>query len=292
MAWTQRNCSQPDKRRVRESFERAAATYDDVAALQRTVGTRLLARLRPRTLCAPVVVDVGAGTGACLSPLAQRYKRSTVVALDLAEGMLRHARAKSKQGSPGGHFVCGDAERLPLVTSGVDVVFSNLAVQWCDYLESACREFARVLAPGGWLAFSTLGPGTLQELRASWSRVDGHSHVNAFVSCEQTAETLIRTGFSDVEVNTESLVWTYQDVFALMRDLKSLGAHNVTHGRSRGLTGKRRIAAVRDAYEQYRDHGLLPASYEIIYAQARCSDQAQRWRAPTGEQFARASVRG
>jgi malonyl-CoA O-methyltransferase len=292
MDWTKGNCSRPDKRRVRESFDRAAATYDQAAALQRTIGERLLARLRPLPMRPGVVVDVGAGTGACLSPLAEHYARSTVVALDIAEAMLRQARSKAGLAQPGRHFVCGDAERLPLATSGVDLIFSNLAVQWCDHLGSAVREFARALAPGGWLVFSTLGPGTLRELRASWSRVDGNSHVNAFQDAEQTAQVLTRAGFSDPEVSSEDVVWSYEDVFGLMRDLKSLGAHNVTHGRSRGLTGKRRIEAMREAYEQYRHHGLLPASYEVVYAHARRPERAPSWVAPRSMQYAGASERG
>ena len=74
--------------------------------------------------------------------------------------------------------------------------------------------------------------------------------------------------------------------------LKSLGAHNVTHGRSRGLTGKRRIAAMREAYEQYRHDGLLPASYEVVYAHARRPERVPSWVAPDAIGYAGASERG
>ena len=292
MDWSKVKLSQPDKQRVRESFDRAAATYDQAAALQRTIGERLLERLGPLPVRPRVVLDAGAGTGSCLSPLAERYAGAIVVALDLAEAMLRQARNKRGPTQLRRLFVCGDAERLPLATSAVDLIFSNLAVQWCGQLDSAVREFARALAPGGWLVFSTLGPGTLRELRASWSAVDGHSHVNAFQDVERAAQALSRAGLSDLQVSSETLVWSYTDVFGLMRDLKSLGAHNVTHGRSRGLTGKHRLAAMREAYEQYRHDGLLPASYEVVYAHARRSERAPRWFAPHSTQYAEARERG
>lgn len=54
-----------------------------------------------------------------------------------------------------------------------------------------------------------------------------------------------------------------------MRDLKTLGAHNISAGRAPGLTGRRRLQAMCAAYEQYRQSdGLLPATYEIVYGHA------------------------
>ncbi len=61
---------------------------------------------------------------------------------------------------------------------------------------------------------------------------------------------------------------TYENVGSLMRDLKILGAHNVTQGRHRGLTGKGRLQAMSRAYERFRADGLLPASYEVVYGHA------------------------
>jgi malonyl-CoA O-methyltransferase len=53
---------------------------------------------------------------------------------------------------------------------------------------------------------------------------------------------------------------------SLMRELKAIGAHNVTHGRTRGLTSRRRLAAMIAAYETLRRDGKLPATYEVIHA--------------------------
>ena len=51
-----------------------------------------------------------------------------------------------------------------------------------------------------------------------------------------------------------------------MRELKAIGAHNVTAGRPRGLTGRKRLAAMTQAYETLRGEGGLPATYEVIHA--------------------------
>ena len=58
------------------------------------------------------------------------------------------------------------------------------------------------------------------------------------------------------------------DVKALMRDLKAIGAHNMTTARPRGLVGRARMQRVQSAYEAFRRDGRLPATYEVVYAVA------------------------
>jgi len=69
-------------------------------------------------------------------------------------------------------------------------------------------------------------------------------------------------------MDVERLTVTYADVWKLMRELKQIGAHNVTLGRPRGLTGKARMQRLVGAYEHYRSQGVLPASYEIVNGHA------------------------
>lgn len=257
-----------DKRLVRAAFERAAQSYDRVAVLQRTVAERLLDHLAPVRLQPRVVVDLGAGTGICLRPLERRYRNARVIALDIAEAMLKQARGKAPRFFSRQRFVCADAECLPFGNASVGLLFSNLTLQWCNYLQRAYGEFARVILPGGLLVFSTFGPDTLKELRASFAAVDGHSHVNSFQDLHDVGDGLVASGFCDVVVDAERIMMTYPDVMSLMKDLKVLGAHNVTSGRPRGLTGKQRMQRMTQAYEAYRNAGVLPATYEVVYAHA------------------------
>ena len=69
-------------------------------------------------------------------------------------------------------FLNADAEQLPLRDASVDLVYSNVALQWCNDLEGVFREINRVLRPGGLLMFTTFGPDTLSELRVSWAAAD------------------------------------------------------------------------------------------------------------------------
>lgn len=270
-----------DKRQVRRSFERAAATYDASAVLQREVGERLLQRLDYIRHAPDTILDIGAGTGSCTRALLQRYKKARVLALDLSTAMLQQTCAQMPFFQKGvfgfrGRLlpVCADAEQLPFADGSCDMLFSSLALQWCNDLEQTFREFRRVLRPGGMLLFSTFGPDTLKELRASWSQVDGHAHVSRFADMHDVGDAMLRAGLADPVMDVEQLTLTYRDARALMRDLKAIGARNAASGRHHGLTGKQQLRAMTDAYEQFRmEDGLLPATYEVVYGHGWVAEQ-------------------
>ena len=261
----------PEKHQVRAAFERAAPHYDAAAVLQQEVAARLLERLQYILLQPQQVLDLGCGTGQLLKGLRKQYPASGIVALDLAPGMLKEARRKqgwlARMRGPYG-YVAGDAECLPLQDNSIDLLISNLALQWCGDLPLALGEMRRVLKPGGLLMFTTFGPDTLQELRDSWSQVDSQPHINRFVDMHDIGDILLETRFAEPVMDMEMMTVTYRDVTSIMRELKIIGAHNVVQGRSRGLTGKGRMQKVIDAYENYRQQEVLPVSYEVIYGHA------------------------
>lgn len=261
-----------DKRQLRASFGRAAGDYDRVAVLQREVGGRLLERLDAIRMQPARILDLGTGTGQIAHAVLKRYRGAQVVALDIAEGMLGAARRGSGWWRKP-RFVCGDIERLPFADQCADLLLSNLTLQWCNDLDAAFAEFRRVLRPGGALLFTTFGPDTLRELRASWAAADGYSHVNRFLDMHDVGDALMRAGLAEPVLDVEQFTLTYPDLNGLLRDLKCLGAHNVTAGRARGLTGRGRWRSVRETYEGFRAHGLLPATYEVIYGHAWAPQQ-------------------
>jgi malonyl-CoA O-methyltransferase len=262
-----------DKSLARRAFGRAAGTYDAAAALQNEVGSRLVERLDFIRMQPRQILDLGAGTGVFSAVLGKRYRKAGVIALDIAPAMLQQARAR------GGWWrrprcVCGDAEALPFSDASFDFIFSNLMLQWCTDLPATLRELHRVLAPGGLLMFTTLGPDTLHELRASWSAVDGYTHVNPFIDMHDVGDALLQARWAEPVMDAERITVTYRELATLMLDLKHIGAHNVTRGRARGLTGKRRFQAFTTAYEQFRRDGVLPSTYEVIYGHAWSPQQA------------------
>lgn len=264
-----------DKTRVRQSFDRAAGAYDAAAILQTRVREEMLQRLQLVKLQPAWILDAGCGTGLAGAALAKTYPHSQVLNLDLAPGMVRHTLKNQpwlqRLFSSRQHGVCGDIEQLPIRQQSVDLLWSNLSIQWCNQLDSAFAEMRRVLKPQGLLMFSTLGPDTLKELRAA-SSDDGHTHVSQFIDMHDIGDALVRAGFSDPVLDVERYTLTYDDVLDLMRDLKAIGAHNAAAGRRKGLAGRAFIDHIRQRYENYRQQGKLPATYEVVFGHAWCPD--------------------
>ena len=253
-----------DRGRVRAAFDRASAGYEAAAGLQARVSAELLGRLADFRFAPRVVLDLGAGTGRVTRELKRRYPRALVIALDIAPGMLREARRNQTLWRRFAR-VCGDALRLPLADASVDIVFSSLVLQWCEPIGQALAEVRRVLSPAGFFAFSTFGPDTLKELRAAWAQADGHTHVNRFIDMHDVGDALGRSGLAEPVLDADRIELAYPDTLSLMRDLKAIGAHNVTAGRPRTLTGRARLARMSAAYEAFRRGAALPATYEVIY---------------------------
>lgn len=268
-----------DTRQVRRAFDRAASTYDQAAALQREVGSRLaesldylddpsLARSAPE-----LVVDVGSGPGHQAAALQARWPKAQVVAVDIAPGMLAQVRGQggrrlnpfARRPEP----LCADARALPLADRSVDVLFSNLCLQWIDDLAGVLAGFRRVLKPDGMLLVSTFGHDTLVELRGAFAAADGAPHVSPFVQIGQFGDALIEAGFKDPVLDRDVFHGAEPDMAAVMRNLRELGATNALSGRRRTLTGRGRFARAREAYEALRTpEGTLPVTWEVIYAQA------------------------
>ncbi|WP_334108362.1 malonyl-ACP O-methyltransferase BioC [Methylobacillus sp.] len=262
---------QIDKARVRASFDRAAGSYDAAAILQQEIRTRMLERLELVKIAPQVILDAGCGTGHASVALGKRYSGGSVISLDLALGMLQQTLAhypllKRILGSKRPAALCADIEQLPLSDNSVDLIWSNVAIQWCNNLDQAFGEIARVLRTDGLLMFSTFGPDTLKELRVASG--NEHVHVSRFIDMHDIGDALVRAGFADPVLDVERFVLTYDDVMAVMRDLKAIGANNAAAGRARGLLGRGFLARLTAAYEQFRHEGKLPATYEVIYGHA------------------------
>jgi malonyl-CoA O-methyltransferase len=240
-----------DKARVRTSFERAAQTYDEAAILQKSVREEMLERLDLVSLNPQAILDAGCGTGHGSFALHKRFPQAHIVSLDLAMGMLQQTYAQQPtlqrwmaQLTGKKNLVCADIEALPLADNSVDMVWSNLAIQWCNDLDQAFAEIKRVLKPNGLLMFSTFGPDTLKELRIASAENDAMTHVSRFIDMHDIGDAMTRAGFKAPVLDVEHFTLTYDDAKSVMRDLKSIGAHNATAGRARGLVGKGFFCAI------------------------------------------------
>jgi malonyl-CoA O-methyltransferase len=262
-----------DKKALRRAFSRSASTYDATAVLQREVCTRMLERLDYVKLKPARILDAGCGTGWGGRQLAEKYPDAQVIALDIAIGMLQATHQRSSWW--GKLFagtrqlpVCADVEALPVAANSLELVWSNLALQWCNDLPATFVELHRVLNVEGLLMFSTLGPDTLKELRQAFHGVDDYNHLNRFADMHDIGDMLVQAGFSEPVMDMEYLTLTYDDVRGVLQDLKGIGANNATSGRSKGLMGKQAWTRLLENYEKLRCDGKLPATYEVVYGHA------------------------
>lgn len=275
-----------DRRAVRRSFDRAATGYDGAAILQHEVGVRMAERLDYVKIDPLLLLDAGCGTGEAEKALQKRYPKAEIVAVDFAHRMLTTARAKHgqrrslfsrfrgpllsrwNQERHAPRWLCADFEKLPLKSNAIDLVFSNLALQWVDAPATTFAEWQRVLKVDGLLMFTTFGPDTLTEIRAAFATVDDHLHTSRFIDMHDVGDALVHAGFADPVIDMERMTLTYDDPVAMMRELKAIGAHNAARERPRGLTGKAHWRGVLDALEEKRIEGRIRATFEVIYGHA------------------------
>lgn len=248
-----------DKSRIRASFGRAASNYDDWAGLQRRIGDRLIEFLPFLSASNASILDLGAGTGYCSRRL--QGPDCNILNLDLALPMLVKARSLEDQQA---QYICGDAESLPIKNRCLDIVFSNLVLQWCGRLDQVFKEVRRVLKPGGIFVFSTFGPATLSELRDAWERVDFGAHVHEFSGGPAIRAAISRSGLEIHGLEREMLHVEYKDVMELMRELKGIGAHNIALERPRTLTGKDKVGRMIAEYRKLRPDRKISATFELI----------------------------
>lgn len=253
---------------IKKSFNRSASSYNSVAVLQQEVANRLMQKLQLINAKSNNIIDLGSGTGISSEILAKNFTNSNIFAVDIAKDALKinqNANNKVKQ-------VCANAYQMPFLDNSVDIIFSNLMMQWCWDLPKLFKELNRILQADGLLIFSTFGVDTLYELRNSWQQVDNYQHINEFADMHTIGDMLVGDGLLSPVMEMEHITLTYNKVADLVLDLKKLGANN-NQNPNKGLTGKNKFRQMLTNYEKFRKDGKIPATYEVIYGHTWCKPQ-------------------
>ncbi len=253
-----------DKRRIAETFGRAAPTYDAAATLQKRVAARARLGLPEQ---AGEILDMGCGTGQETVALRQRYPLAALTGLDLSEGMLSFASGRSELANC--RWINGDIEELPFTVGEFDLVFSSLAVQWCENLSEVLAQVHSILKPGGSFVFSTLAAGSLKELKTAWTSVDDQSHVNRYEGFPYQKRRVENSGFEVISLRQQAEVLYYPSVIHLLREMKALGANTVVENERKGLAGRKTLKALQQGYQPFQQEQGLPATYQVVYGVLR-----------------------
>jgi malonyl-CoA O-methyltransferase len=263
----------PAPRNVRAAFERGAASFASASVVHDEARARLLERLALLRVEPATVLDLGCAHGAGALALGARFPAARVLALDASRGMLRAAAEHLRM--PRFVLVEADATRLPFADRSVGLILANLVLPWCAPA-AALAEAARILAPGGLLLFSTLGPETLAELRRAWRRVDDAIHVHAFFDLHDIGDLAVRAGLEEAVLDTAPLTLTYRDLEALIGDLRACGGVNAAPGRRATLTGPSRWRRFEAALAAEQRGERLAVTVELILGHAWAPDHVRR----------------
>ena len=254
-----------EKNKIRQCFNKAAHSYDAAALLQKEVVQQLLNTVFSMSLKPQNIIDIGSGTGYFTRMLAQHYSSSHIIGLDFAHSMTALAKKSALSNE---QYLCADFEAIPLQDNTMDLIVSNLAIQWALNFPSVLREWHRILKPNATLIFSTFGKNTLNELRHSWSQIDEEKHVNSFLSLS-TMKAQIERVFSFCEIKTEYKTIYFNDVFEIMRNLKNIGASHVINRSKNPFKRRDVFALLEQNYQSFAVNNRLPTTYELVYFSIR-----------------------
>jgi SAM-dependent methyltransferase len=170
-------------------------------------------------------------------------------------------------------FVIADEEALPFGDATLDLVVSALALQFVNDLPGTLVQIRRALKPDGLLLAALLGGETLAELRESFAAAESETtggvspRVAPFADLRDLGALLQRAGFALPVTDTDRLTVRYDSAFALMRDLRRMGATNILVDRRRRPLRRATLVRMAEIYaERFADpDGRVRATFEIVW---------------------------
>lgn len=241
------------KKKIAYKFNKASKNYDQYSKFQRECGNNLCKLTG--CIIQSKLLDAGCGTG-----LFSRYWKSfnnQVIALDISYGMLEQAKRRNSANI----YILGDIENSPLIDKTVDIIFSNLAIQWCNDFSRALSELYRILRPGGFLVLSTLIKGSLIELKQSSKNIDNCSNVNCFLPISSIYNALSPYRYKLIN---KIKSFYYSSVLDLLKDIKGVGSSYLYDRNNLGLRSKKYLNDLEKFWPYHNKKGFK-LSYNVVY---------------------------
>ena len=280
-----------DRLAVRRQFARRAGRLAQANFLLREAESQMLSRLDLIKMTPASIVEIGSGLGDGLLALRKRYPEASLLGVDVAEPLVRHARQRLsppadgflarlldstvRRRQPLASLAVADGAQMPLRDYSAELIWSNLCLHWFDDPVSTVAEWHRIIRPDGLLMFSMFGVDTLKELRA------GGAELMQFHDMHDLGDALVAAGFADPVMDMSIIKVAFSSADKAIEDLRSMGG-NALLSRRKGLAGREQLRRWRLELSQLRDKdGAIPVTFEIIYGHAWCPS---RKRLPGGLQ--------
>lgn len=203
----------------------------------------------------------------------------------VASGRARPLRASGHAGD-----VIIDEEAPPFAPGSFDLIVSGMALQWVNDLPGALAQARRSLAPDGLFLACLVGGASLVELRFALAQAEeeitggANPRVSPFVDVRDMGALLQRAGFALPVADVDSFTLRYDSMFALMDELRAMGAANVLAKRARKPLRRDIIARAAQIYaERFSDADRrVRATFEIVWASGWAPHESQQKPAQRG----------
>jgi SAM-dependent methyltransferase len=177
-----------------------------------------------------------------------------------------------------------DRETLPFQPGSLDLVVSALALQFVNDLPGVLTQIRRALRPDGLLLAAMIGGDTLTELRQSFAAAEAECEggvsprVAPFADLRDIGALLQRAGLALPVTDVDRIVVRYDNAFALMRDLRRMGATNILVERRRTPTRRATMLRMAQLYgERFADaDGRIRATFDVIWLSGWAPHESQQ----------------
>lgn len=251
---------------MRTNRDRAAASYGEYAFLKDRVSSDIIERLADTPRMFERALELGAHDGRLSTRLIESGKVDEIVTTDLSSGMV------AASGARGLDAIVADEERLPFGDARFDLVVSLLSLHWVNDLPGTLIQIRKTLRPDGLFLAALPGAGTLSELRASLIQAEtditggASPRVSPLPGLADMAGLLQRAGFALPVADRDTLTVRYDNLFALLKDVKGMGERAAFQSGTQPLSRRVLMRAAEIYTEQFSDEdGRIRASVELVW---------------------------
>jgi len=181
--------------------------------------------------------------------------------------------------------VLGDPQEvLPLQQEAFDLVVSALALQFVNDLPGVLAQIRRALKPDGLLLAAMIGGDTLNELRQCFAAAEAEleggvsPRVAPFADLRDAGQLLQRAGLALPVTDVDRVVVRYDSAFALMADIRRMGASNILLERRRIPTRRTTMLRMAQLYaKRFADaDGRIRATFDVVWLSGWAPHESQQ----------------
>lgn len=248
-----------DKQLVADSFKASADTYDDNAVVQKEMSLQLIKFLHDcNTLQSSVVLEIGCCTGILSEMLVMAKEIERMYLNDIVPEFCSKTSERIKKYVDQVDCIPGDIETC-ILPAGLNLVISSATFQWISDLPALFKNIHNALCQEGYLVFSILGPGTMQEINSLTGR-SLHYH------CPERLTEMVEEHFNIITMHTKTRQIFFPNVRSVLQHIRRTGVGGL--GRTKWMPGKYKEFEKQYTHRFASEKGL-PVTYASTFVVAK-----------------------